>query len=64
MAEEELRVSVLAERIARGQAEPISDEEQQIADGLRSFYEKKFGRNSTPERARSWLRRRSGGQAS
>lgn len=46
MAREEARVSVLADRVAKGQADPISDEEQQIADGMGVFYAEKFGGGS------------------
>jgi len=52
MAKAQARVSVLADRIASGQAEPISDEEQQIADGLRLFYEQKFGGSKSGPAAR------------
>lgn len=41
------RPSALAERIAAGKADPISDEERQIVAGLRADYEKKYGRTPT-----------------
>ena len=47
MAEAKKRVSVLAQRIAAGKADPISQEEREIAAGLLAFYEKKYGRRST-----------------
>ena len=46
MAEKTGRVSVLAGRIAAGKADPISDEEREIAAGLREYYEQKFGRRA------------------
>jgi len=39
--------SVLAERIEAGLADPISDEERELAQGLRDFYERKFGAKSS-----------------
>lgn len=38
------RVSVLAERIAAGKADPISAEERAIVAGFRADYERKYGR--------------------
>lgn len=41
------RRSVLADRIAAGQADPISEDERQIVKDLRAGYEKKYGRANT-----------------
>lgn len=40
------RDSVLADRIAAGLADPISDEERRMAAGMAEFYRKKFGKDA------------------
>lgn len=45
---EEKQVSALAERIAAGLADPISDEERAIVDRIRARHERRFGRRVVP----------------
>lgn len=45
-----VKKSVLERRISRGEADPIGDEERQIAADLRSFYVNKYGDVGLPGR--------------
>lgn len=49
--------SVLAERIAAGLADPISEEEQRLSQDLLDFYEKKFGKGSSKRASSTSYRR-------
>lgn len=44
------RLSVLAERIAAGKADPITPEERAIVAGFRADYERKYGRPASQGR--------------
>lgn len=44
---EQKRLSVLAERIAAGKADPISPQEREIVAGLRAYHAKKYGSGKT-----------------
>lgn len=44
------QASALANRIAEGKADPISDEEREIVAEIRAFYEKKYGHRGRVQR--------------
>lgn len=55
MADDNSSRSALRERISRGEAEPISDVERDLAKLIRADINKKYGRPSpVPQKKRRW----------